>query len=112
MPCSYGLQLHENAYSLWCPSVSTNSKINFIYTKKTKLLLQYEVGSTMRNPGCYLCTLLARMKARCSSVEFKKIQKMRSISNTNNLHDKIFNILNENYVIFISTHLTLISGLS
>jgi hypothetical protein len=53
-----------------------------------------------------------RMKARCSSVEFKKIQKMRSISNTNNLHDKISNILNENYVIFISTHLTLISWLS
>jgi hypothetical protein len=65
----------------------------------------------MTNPGCYLYTLLARMKTRCSSVVFNNIQKM-SISNTSNLHDNISNTLNENDVIFISTHLTLICGLS
>jgi hypothetical protein len=32
---------------------------SILYIQKQTKLLQYEVGSTVRNPGCYLCTLLA-----------------------------------------------------
>lgn len=62
-------------------SQQTTKLLSYAQKQKQTKLLQYEVGSTIRKPGCYLCTLLARMKARCSSTEFKKIQKMRSIRN-------------------------------
>lgn len=44
-------KLHEIAYSLWCPSVSTNNKIIFIYKKTLLKFLWSEVGSSMRNAG-------------------------------------------------------------
>lgn len=58
-------------------SQQTTKLISYTQKQKQTKLLQYEVGSTLRKLGCYLCTLLAR----CSSTEFKKIQKMRSIRN-------------------------------
>ena len=65
-------KLHENAYSLWCPSVSTINKIIFIYKKTQIKFLLSEVGSSMRNAGFIsVHTHMTEIKTKLSLTTYK-----------------------------------------